>query len=187
MQILDVGCGNNKFEGAIGLDANPRTDADVLHDLGDFPYPFEQDTFDRVISRHVVEHVPDVVGLVEELYRITKPNGRITIVAPHYTNPDWANDPTHRNHLNSYSFNSFIPDTAVFDFYTDIRLKQVGRHVSLANLWRGLGIEFLVNLDERSNRFRFLRKFWEHYLSSFLRGKELRFEFEVLKDDSKNA
>jgi len=29
---------------------------------------------------------------------------------------------------------------------------------------------------------RFLRKYWEHYWSFIIRGKELRFEFEVLKD-----
>jgi hypothetical protein len=36
-KILDVGCGQNKFPGAIGIDANPRSHADVIHDLGNFP------------------------------------------------------------------------------------------------------------------------------------------------------
>ena len=36
-KILDVGCGANKTEGAIGLDNNPRTAADVFRDLGDLP------------------------------------------------------------------------------------------------------------------------------------------------------
>jgi predicted SAM-dependent methyltransferase len=74
-KILDVGCGQNKFPGSIGIDANPRTHADVIHDLGLFPYPFSDDEFDEVISRHVIEHVPDVLGFVNELHRITKPGG----------------------------------------------------------------------------------------------------------------
>ena len=180
-KILDVGCGINKYEGAIGLDHNPRTGADVIHDLGKMPYPFEDDEFDFVVSRHAIEHLPDVMGFVTELYRITKNGGRIEIVTPHYTNPDWANDITHRNHFNSYSFNTFIPGREVFDFYTDVKLKPLKTYVSLLNLWRSLGIEFLVNLDQRSPKFRFTRKFWEHYLSNIFRGKELRFEFEVLK------
>jgi hypothetical protein len=53
--------------------------------------------------------------------------------------------------------------------------------VSLANLWRAFGLELLVNLDQRSTGLRFTRKFWEFYLSTIFRGKELRFEFEVLK------
>ena len=76
-KILDVGCGTNKVEGAIGLDYNPLTGADVIHDLGVIPYPFEDNEFDKVVSRHVVEHVPDVMAFVTELYRITKNGGRI--------------------------------------------------------------------------------------------------------------
>jgi SAM-dependent methyltransferase len=179
--ILDVGCGQNKVVGAIGIDSNSRSHADVIHDLGVFPYPFENDRFDEIVCRHVLEHVPDVIGLITELHRITKAGGRLKIVTPHYTNPDWATDPTHRNHFNSYSFTCFVPDRTPFPFYTDIELRPVRTHVSLANLWRALGIEFLVNLDERWPAFRFTRKFWEFYLSSILRGKELWFELEVVK------
>jgi len=35
-RILDVGCGWNKTPGAIGMDANPKTHADVIHDLARF-------------------------------------------------------------------------------------------------------------------------------------------------------
>src|SRR5215210_3102518 len=84
-KILDVGCGRNKTPGAIGLDSNSRTDADVIHDLGDLPYPFSDDEFDEVIGNHVIEHVPDVMAFVSELYRIARPGGRIKILTPHYS------------------------------------------------------------------------------------------------------
>jgi len=180
-KILDVGCGANKYPGAVGVDSNPRTAADVIHDLGVFPYPFDDNEFDEVISRHVLEHVPDPMGFVTELHRITRAGGRIKLVAPHYSNPDWATDLTHRNHLSSYSFNCFVEGHINFPFYTDVRLRPVRVHVSLANLWRALGLEFITNLDERWPVFRFTRKFWEFYLCNIIRGKELHFEFEVLK------
>src|ERR1043166_2135555 len=69
-KILDVGCGWNKTPGAIGLDANPRAHADIVHDLGALPYPFPDNEFDEIVCRHVVEHVPDVMALITELYRI---------------------------------------------------------------------------------------------------------------------
>src|SRR5688572_31594130 len=81
-RILDVGCGQNKFPGAIGIDANPRSHADVIHDLGVIPYPFADDEFDEIICRHVIEHVPDVLGFITELHRITRPGGRLKIVTP---------------------------------------------------------------------------------------------------------
>ncbi len=182
-KILDVGCGANKTEGAIGLDNNPRTNADIIHDLGEIPYPFADSEFDLCVSNHVVEHVPDVMAFIGELHRITKPGGRIKLLTPHYTNPDWANDPTHRNHINSYTFNTFLAGRQVFDFYTNVELKPISCYVSLAGVWRAIGIEFLVNLDTKMPSARFLRKFWEQYLSYILRGKELRFEFEVVKQD----
>lgn len=182
MKILDVGCGNNKTPGAVGLDNNPRTGADVLHDLGEIPYPFADNEFDLVVSNHVVEHVPDMIAFITELHRVTRPGGLIRLLTPHYTNPDWANDPTHRNHINSYTFNTFIAGREVFDFYTEVRLKLRRCHVSLLSLWKYTGIQFLVNLDQRGAQFRFLRKFWEQYLSYIFRGKELTFEFEVVKN-----
>ena len=184
MKILDVGCGVNKTPGAVGLDNNPRTGADVIHDLGELPYPFKDDEFDEVVSNHVVEHVPDVIAFVTELHRITRPGGRIRLLTPHYTNPDWANDPTHRNHINSYTFNTFLAGRQVFDFYTDVELRPLKCHVSLLSLWKYLGVEFLVNLDQRAYSLRFLRKFWEQYLSYIMRGKEITFEFEVVKSNA---
>jgi SAM-dependent methyltransferase len=180
-KILDVGCGQNKYPGAVGIDSNPRADADVIHDLGVLPYPFPDNEFDKIICRHVIEHVPDVMLFVSELHRITKPGGLISIVTPHYSNPDWPTDPTHRNHFNSYSFTCFMPDRTPFPFYTTVELRPVRTYVSLANLWRALGIEWLTNLDQHSPALRFTRKFWEFYLSNIMRGKELHFEFEVVK------
>jgi hypothetical protein len=74
-----------------------------------------------------------------------------------------------------------MPDRTPFPFYTDVVLRPISTYVSLANLWRLTGIEFLVNLDQRWPALRFTRKFWEFYLSGILRGKELQYQFEVVK------
>src|SRR5580658_809577 len=65
-KILDIGCGVNKVPGAIGMDANPRTAADVIHDLDTCPYPFADDDFDQVIGRHVMEHVREPIAVMME-------------------------------------------------------------------------------------------------------------------------
>jgi len=180
-RVLDIGCGVNKTPGAIGMDVNPRTAADVIHDLDDLPYPFSDDLFDEVIGRHVIEHVRDPMAVMCELHRITRPGGLVKLVAPHWTNPDFATDLTHRNHLNSYSFRNLTDDRAVFPFYTDVRFRQLRVKVTLLNLWKLTGLEFLINLDERFPSLRFIRKFWEQYLNAIARGKEIHFELEVVK------
>lgn len=180
-RVLDIGCGVNKTPGAVGMDVNPRTHADVIHDLDQLPYPFGDDEFDEVIGRHVIEHVREPMAVMAELHRITRPGGLIKLVAPHWTNPDFATDLTHRNHLNSYSFRNLVEDRAVFPFYTDVRFKQRKAQISVLNLWKVMGFEFLINLDHRFPRLRFFRKFWEQYLNAVARGKEIYFELEVVK------
>jgi len=182
-RVLDIGCGANKVPGAIGMDINPRTAADVIHDLDDLPYPFADDEFDEVIGRHVIEHVRDPMAVMNELHRITRPGGTVKLVAPHWTNPDFATDLTHRNHLNSYSFRNFTDERAVFDFYTEARFRQRLVRVTILNLWKLTGLEFFINLDNRFPRLRFIRKFWEQYLNAIMRGKEIYFELEVVKAD----
>ena len=57
LRTLDVGCGIHKQPGAIGIDRNPASRADVLADLDRFPYPFADSAFDRLTAIHVIEHV----------------------------------------------------------------------------------------------------------------------------------
>jgi SAM-dependent methyltransferase len=181
-RVLDIGCGTNKVAGAVGMDVNPRTHADVIHDLDDLPYPFADDAFDEVIGRHVIEHVRDPMAVMCELHRITKPGGKVKLLAPHWTNPDWATDLTHRNHLNSYSFRNLTDERAVFAFYTDVRFRQRVARVSVLRLWKIFGFELLINLDHRFPSLRFFRQIWEHYLNAIVRGKEIYFELEVVKN-----
>lgn len=37
---IDIGCGNSKRSGYIGLDCLKLPDVDIVHDLNTFPYPF---------------------------------------------------------------------------------------------------------------------------------------------------
>jgi SAM-dependent methyltransferase len=168
-----VGCGINKYPGALGIDRNPHTNADVVCDLDRFPYPFRDGVFASLRAIHVIEHVSDVIRTMEEFHRLVRPGGRIYIVTPHYTDFSSFCDPTHRWHLNSFSFRYFGADNAGFGYYSRARLREISTRVKLLALWRWLGFELLVNAFPR------FRRFWEHYLCFVVRGKVLEFEFEV--------
>jgi SAM-dependent methyltransferase len=174
-RILDVGCGVNKHEGAIGIDLNPASRADLLCDLDHFPYPFRDSVFDEIRVIHVIEHVSSVIGAMEEFHRLGRPGARVVVVTPHYTDFSSFCDPTHRWHLNSYSFRYFGEDNAGFGYYSKAKFREISVRVQLLSLWRAMGFEWLVN---RIPRF---RKFWEHYLCFVVRGKVVEFTFEVLK------
>lgn len=174
-RVLDVGCGLNKRPGAVGIDRNPRTAADVLCDLDHFPWPFRDSAFDELYAVHVIEHVSDVVRTVEEFHRLVRPGGRIRIVTPHYTDFSSFCDPTHRWHLNSFSFRYFGAGHGGFGYYSEARLREKKVRLRLLALWRWLGFELLVNAWPR------FRLFWEHYLCFVVRGKVIEFDFEVVK------
>jgi SAM-dependent methyltransferase len=175
LRILDVGCGINKYPGSIGIDNNPASRADVLCDLDRPPYPFRTGAFDEVRVIHVIEHVSNVIAAMEEFHRLTRPGGRVIVVTPHYTDFSSFCDPTHRWHLNSFSFRYFGQDNAGFGYYSPVRFREISVRVKLLALWRWLGFGWLVN------RFPRFRRFWEHYLCYVVRGKVMEFEFEVLK------
>jgi SAM-dependent methyltransferase len=179
VDILDVGCGINKFPGAIGIDRNPRTRADVICDLDHFPYPFRDSSFDQLRAVHVIEHVSDVIRTMEEFHRLVRPGGRIHIVTPHYTDFSSFCDPTHRWHLNSFSLRYFGEDNAGYGYYSAATVIENSVRVKLLNLWKWLGFEWLVN---RSQRF---RRFWEYYLCFLVRGKVIEWDLKVTKSDSR--
>ncbi|MGD0200738.1 MAG: methyltransferase domain-containing protein [Bryobacteraceae bacterium] len=175
MRTLDVGCGLRKAPGAIGIDRNPASAADVLCDLDRLPYPFADGAFDRLRAVHVIEHVSDVIRTMEEFHRLLRPGGRVFLVTPHYTDFSSFCDPTHHWHLNSFSFRYFGEDHGGFGYYSPVKFREISVRVRLLAFWRALGFEFLVN---HSRRF---RRFWEHYLCFLVRGKVMEFELEALK------
>jgi len=108
-KVLDLGCGNRKRAGSIGLDINPRTNADVVHDLNSFPYPLPDSEFDGIYVDNVLEHLEDVIKVLEELHRIAKPGALVKIVVP-YFRARWAYiDPTHRHFFTVESLSYFDP------------------------------------------------------------------------------
>src|SRR5947207_11311388 len=84
LRILELGCGQVKrCPNSVTVDRSSDTVADIIHDLDTFPYPFDDNEFDIVIAEHVVEHLIDLVSVVEELHRILKPGGRLYVEVPH--------------------------------------------------------------------------------------------------------
>ncbi len=55
------------------------TRADVLCDLDRFPYPFRDSSFGELRAIHVIEHVSDVIGAMEEFHRVLQPGGEAVL------------------------------------------------------------------------------------------------------------
>jgi len=132
MRRLDIGCGARKREGCIGLDRSPAADADVLANL-DRGLPFLENSIDYVWMNHVIEHVPDFVAMMEEIWRVSRPGSVVEIRGPHFSCPEvvWG-DPTHRRALTVTSFLCF---TKEHDWY----LTKARFHLLDCRLKRSMG------------------------------------------------
>lgn len=101
---LDIGCGPSKLEGAIGIDALDYDGVDLIGDVFDVLASFPDQSVDYVYSKHFFEHVSDLSRLIDEVSRVLKVGGTMYVIAPHFSNPYYYSDPTHRTPFGLYTF-----------------------------------------------------------------------------------
>jgi SAM-dependent methyltransferase len=177
-KILDVGCGNKKIPGATGIDINPDSSADIIHDLNMFPYPFEDSTFDEIVADNVIEHLDNIIKVMEELHRISKPGGSLVIKVPYFRSRYASIDPTHKHFFTADSFTYFDP------LHVHHRLYNYStRCFQTTGIFFNAG--FPENIVKRvitgfCNRHHAL---YEHYFSHLFPLDELTFCLKTIKDD----
>jgi SAM-dependent methyltransferase len=169
-QVLDIGCGSAKTPGAVGLDISPDTDADIVHDLDELPYPIEDSSFDQILMQDVIEHVREPIKVLEELHRIARPGARIQLRTPHFSSILAYGDPTHRHYFSTIAIRSLAEPR--FAHYTDVRFRVV--HVTL-DLWLPFR---MIGLGALANRF---PEAYEKYLAFRFPTMNIRAELEVIK------
>ncbi len=113
MTKLNIGCGLDFLPNCTNHDLTKFDKrVDIAHDLNVMPWPWESNTFDEVIAKSVLEHlVPDLVQTLDEIHRILKPGGLVTLKLPYWRSDIAWQDPTHRWKFSLMSFEQFDPGT----------------------------------------------------------------------------
>lgn len=130
--IIELGCGPNNQSGVIGIDIFAFDGVDYVADL-EKGIPFLDDnSVDMIRSRHLLEHIENFEFLMKEIHRVLKPGGKKIAIVPHFSNPYYYSDYTHKRFFGLYTFDYFsTPDTGVKrkvpPFYVDFRYKVVER------------------------------------------------------------
>lgn len=111
---LELGCGAyKKHATAIGIDAIESPGVDLVGDVYEALALFADGTVDAVYSYHFAEHLDDVARLVVEVKRVLKPGGLMRTVVPHFSNPYFYSDYTHRSAFGLYTF-SYLAEDGLF-------------------------------------------------------------------------
>jgi ubiquinone/menaquinone biosynthesis C-methylase UbiE len=102
---LDIGCGpNKKIPGAIGVDVLDYEGVDIVGDVFEVLGAIPSASVDSVHSFHFFEHIEDLPRLLGEIARVLKGGGELEIVVPHFSNPYFYSDPTHKRFFGLYTF-----------------------------------------------------------------------------------
>lgn len=147
---LNLGCGQNKLPGYLNVDKYSACGPDRVVDLEALPWPFESNSAEEVVMRHVLEHLgreTDIfLGIMQELHRVLAPGGRLDIRVPHPRSDGFLGDPTHVRPINQAILSLFSrknniewkkkgwPNTPLA-LYLDMDLEIVEVNMSLMPYW----------------------------------------------------
>ena len=132
--VIELGCGPNKIAGAIGVDKYQGEAVDIIADI-EKGLPFLPDnSVDELSSRHLLEHIENLELLIREIYRVLKPGGIHKVVVPHFSNPYFYSDYTHRRFFGLYTFDYFADEASklkrkVPSFYNDLQFHITKRYL----------------------------------------------------------
>ena len=190
---LDIGCGykiKNPYNSSnlYGVDIHSNKEnliknykkANLILDKIPFPDSF----FSSVSAYDFIEHIPrqqfineemqyPFINLMNEIYRVLKPNGLLFASTPVYPHPDTFVDPTHVN---------YITDSTHHYFISDKNNNILGMHYGFKGSFKEKKVlRIRPNLMEREYRNKFAMYF-EWYKRKF-RGRfsHLIWELEAIK------
>lgn len=181
MKILDIGCGNKKYisnnkdDVVIGLDVAKLPAVDKVHNLEKFPWPFQKNEFDIIIANHILEHMSDLIKVMEEIWKISKPGAIIKINVPFFAFHRAFQDPTHKRFFTIDSFEYFTKESGL-NYYSKARFEIIERKIGFfsGGIPRPIGkaLEFFMNANQR---------FYERFFAYIIPANNLYFELKTIK------
>jgi 2-polyprenyl-3-methyl-5-hydroxy-6-metoxy-1,4-benzoquinol methylase len=181
MRILDIGCGENKvrIKGSKvdGMDVLKTKDVDIVCNIEKEKWPINDNTYDVIYARHILEHIEDLPHVLREIIRVGKNHCIVKINVPHFTNNGSYRDPTHKRFFAYRTFDHFAKEQK-----TSIMTRRLPTYFSDINFKikkkRLMTHEPLGFLNPLINLF---PNFYERYLAFIFPLSQIYFELEIVK------
>jgi predicted SAM-dependent methyltransferase len=98
---LNLGCSDRHIPGYSNVDLCPP--ADIIADLTK-TWPWADSSIEHVLAHDIIEHLPDKVHTMNELWRVLEPGAQVEIIVPTTEGRGAWQDPTHVSYWNRNSF-----------------------------------------------------------------------------------
>lgn len=132
--VLDIGCGKQKKTGAIGIDRVDLPQVDIVADIEDGLEFIPNNSIDKIYCFSCLEHISNFEKLMGEIIRVLKKDGKVVVEVPHFSNPYYYSDPTHKRFFGLYSFYYFVESKhqisrKVPDYYFPFKIRILSQKI----------------------------------------------------------
>jgi glycosyltransferase involved in cell wall biosynthesis len=100
---LNLGCCDAPVPGFVNVDVVAGKGVDQVVDLR-AQWPWEENSIEYIRAWDIIEHLPDKIQTMNEMYRVLVPGGSAEIAIPTTDGPGAFQDPTHVSFWNRRSF-----------------------------------------------------------------------------------
>ncbi len=111
---IELGCGDFKRSPtSVGVDTRALPGVDIVGDALEVLRSLPTNSVRSISSFHFVEHVDYLEDLLVESARVLTHDGVVRITAPHFSNPYYYSDPTHRRFFGLYTLSYYVDDSVL--------------------------------------------------------------------------
>jgi predicted SAM-dependent methyltransferase len=108
--LLNLGCADDILEGWVNVDITPGPGVTVA-DLRE-RWPWADGSVEHILALDIIEHLPDKIFTMNEMFRVLRSGGIAEIVVPTTDGPGAFQDPTHVSWWNRNSFKYYQAGSA---------------------------------------------------------------------------
>jgi len=130
--MLNLGCGPSVLPGFVNVDLHPGPNVQVA-DLRQ-PWPWPDSSVAYLYASHIIEHLPDKIFTMNELWRVLQPGATALIHVPTTEGPGAWQDPTHVSFWNRRSFLYFEAGSP----YREGFAERYGIRARLRTVWMSI-------------------------------------------------
>jgi GT2 family glycosyltransferase len=125
---LNLGCGLKHLDGFVNIDNRSETEPDLVCDVT-CGLPYEDNSVDLVRADDFLEHIPigKVIPLMNEIWRVLKPDGIFESMTPSTDGRGAFQDPTHVSfwNRNSWEYYSKKPVRELYGIVADFDIENI--------------------------------------------------------------
>jgi SAM-dependent methyltransferase len=186
--LIELGCGPLKRNPeSIGIDMLPLPGVDIIHNIEEGLAFIPDNSVDEIQSFHFLEHIVSFESLMKDIHRILKKDGIHKATVPHFSNPHYYSDYTHKRFFGLYTFDYFCPkaeqplNRKVPDFYNTFHFKVTFRKYTFKTNLSPRNIVNILLVNPLFNSSNYMKELYEDKFCFIWPAKEMYYEMKPIK------